>query len=274
MPTLQRGEVQLHYEISGQGLPVVYICGFGSHGADTLGQITRSVLGEQTRLLVVDNRGSGRTQTPPGAVATIDDMADDVAAVMAHEGLDSAHILGVSMGGCVALTLAAYHPQRVRSLIAAVTLSHSPPMPNRSAFMLQSLRDLRDRKLPPDVIARFTALFLLGEQPFEYEPLMQVWVNAPPDPLEQTPEGFLLQKAALERYDLRPHLSRITAPTLVMSSPDDVLVPPRFQDELAAAIPSAQLKHYPGGHVFMLLPMYSPTYFADALAFWSACEQA
>lgn len=270
MPTLQRDHAQLYYEIGGEGLPAVYICGFGSHSADTLGLLTRGVLGTQTRLLVVDNRGSGHTQTPPGAVATIDDMADDIAAVMAHEGMESAHILGVSMGGAVALTLAVRHPQRVRSLIAAVTLGYSPPMPNRSGFMLQSLREMRDRDIPQDIQARFSALFLLGESPFEYEALMDAWVNAPADPLAQTADGFTLQKYAMEQYDLRPHLGSIQAPTLLMSSPDDLLVPPRFQDELAAAIPNTQIQRYPGGHVFMLLPMYSQTYFADVMAFWES----
>ena len=52
-----------------------------------------------------------------------------------------------------------------------------------------------------------------------------------------------------------------------MSSPDDMLVPPRFQDEIHSLIPNSEIKRYPGGHVFMLLPMYHAQFMEDVLAF-------
>jgi pimeloyl-ACP methyl ester carboxylesterase len=97
-------------------------------------------------------------------------------------------------------------------------------------------------------------------------------VNAPPDPYEQTRAGFDHQMAAIKGYDIRERLKDIRVPTLVISSPDDMLVPPRFQEELVAGIPGAEIKRYPGGHIFMVLPMYAPQFIADVTAFWKAHE--
>ena len=75
--------------------------------------------------------------------------------------------------------------------------------------------------------------------------------------------------ASLVGYDVREKLAQINVPTLVISSPDDMLVPPRFQDEIAAGIPNAEIKRYPGGHVFMVLPMYAPQFIQDVMGFWA-----
>jgi pimeloyl-ACP methyl ester carboxylesterase len=267
MPEFTRGNVRLHYELDGTGPPAVYCCGLGSHSNDTLGTLLRSALGEHHTLLTVDNRGAGQTVTPAGTPTTMEDMADDVAAVMDHVGMTDANVLGISMGGPVAMLLALRHPQKVRRLVLAVTFAHSEAQ-GRAYFMLRVSHDMRLRGVPLDLLNRFNAVLLLGESIFEYEGLIDAWVTAPPDPLQQSDEGWTLQTDALESYDIRAQLKEIAAPTLVISSPEDLLVPPRLQDEIAASIPGAAIKRYPGGHVFFLLPMYSAQFAADVLEFW------
>ena len=104
---------------------------------------------------------------------------------------------------------------------------------------------------------------------FTIEPLIQGFVNAPRDTYEQTRLGFDHQMAALVGFDVRERLSEIRVPTLVFSSPDDLLVPPRFQDEIAASIANSEIKRYPGGHLFMVLPMHAPQFMQDVMAFWA-----
>jgi pimeloyl-ACP methyl ester carboxylesterase len=267
MPELMRGNVRLHYEVDGSGPPAVYCCGLGSHSNDMLGIALRGVLSEHYTLLTVDNRGSGQTVTPAGTSTTMEDMADDVAAVMDHIGMANANVLGISMGGCVAMLLALRHPQKTRRLVVAVSLAHTEAQ-GRADFMLRTGHEMRQRGVPLDLLNRFNAVFLLGESAFEHQWLVDAWVSAPPDPLQQSDEGWQLQTDALESYDIRAQLKNITIPTLVMSSTEDLLVPPRLQDEIAALIPGATIKRYPGGHVFMLLPMYSAQFAADVLDFW------
>ena len=97
---------------------------------------------------------------------------------------------------------------------------------------------------------------------------MKAWESAPEDPFRQTNEGFRQQIAVLENFDIRAEIPNITVPTLLVSSSDDLLVPPHFQEEIAELIPHAQIKTYHGGHVFMSLPMYQEVFFKDAFAFW------
>ncbi|MBZ0280637.1 MAG: alpha/beta hydrolase [Anaerolineae bacterium] len=268
MPKLQRGNVELHYELDGQGAPVVYISGFGSHSNDMLSAGLRHSISQQYRVLTVDNRGSGQTVVSDGGSVTLEDMADDIAAVMEHHGIGAAHVLGISMGGCIAMLLALRHPAKVHSLIPAVSLPNSN-MGTRSEFLLRSTRLMRDQQLPREIINRFNAVYLLSDAVFQYERFMDAWVNAPDDPLRQSRAGFDQQIQALEGYDIREALQNIHVPTLVMSSPDDILVPPSYQDEIAKRIPGAQMKRYPGGHVFMLLPMYNQQFMEDVFAFWA-----
>jgi pimeloyl-ACP methyl ester carboxylesterase len=96
MPTLSRADVTLYYELAGDehAPAVVYTPGFGAHSNDILATLLIGFLARSGyRILVVDNRGSGQTQTVPDAACTIDLMAEDVAAVMDAVGIHQAHIL-------------------------------------------------------------------------------------------------------------------------------------------------------------------------------------
>jgi pimeloyl-ACP methyl ester carboxylesterase len=266
MPQFKRDNATIHYELEGDGPPVVAITGFSDHSNSPFNLGIRMLLRQRYRLLSPDNRGSGQTAVHDGAPATIHDMADDVVALMDEAGLPRAHIMGISMGGCIALSLAIRHPDRVASLVAAVSLP-SPSTP-RGVFMLQTVRDMWEQGLPYELINRYSATFLLGADVFEYDRFMRAWVNAPEDPLRQKPDGFALQRDAMLQFDVRDRLAEIRAPTLIVSSPEDLLVPPHLQDELADGIPGAVIKRYPGGHVFMGLPMYRDAFFADVFDFW------
>lgn len=268
MPELQRDNVTLHYELDGKGEPVVYISGFGSHSNDVLSAGLRHSFGRRYRVLSVDNRGSGQTVTPEGTPVSLQAMADDIAAVMDHHGLSAARVVGISMGGCIAMLLALRHPAKVRSLVVAVSLASSN-LGSRSEFILRSSRAMRDQKIPSDARNRFSALYLLSDDVFKHDRFIDAWINAPEDPLQQTRLGFDQQMEALAGYDIREAIQQIGVPTLVMSSPDDLLVPPVYQDEIAARIPGAQMKRYPGGHVFMLLPMYNAQFVEDVFTFWA-----
>jgi 3-oxoadipate enol-lactonase len=268
MPEFQRGDVTLHYELDGAGENVVYVSGLGSHSNDGLGVLIRQGIASKYRVLSVDNRGSGQTKVKDGIPTTVDDMADDIAAIMDHVGMESAHVLGISMGGCVALTLAVRHAHKVRRQVIAVSFGKSNPPPNRAEFFLQSTWKMRDAGVAPEFISRFNAPFLVSEDMFQYEGFIDAWLNAPEDAFAQTHAGFDLQIESLRSYNVLDALKKMQIPTLVLSSPDDMLVPPRFQDEIYEAIPGATIKRYPGGHVFMLLPMYHANFIEDVLAFW------
>jgi pimeloyl-ACP methyl ester carboxylesterase len=117
-----RGVVDIHYEIHGDGAPVLMIAGLASDSQSW--QPIVSDLASHYRLITVDNRGAGRT-TPQDARVSVRAMADDCVALLAHLGLRSVHMLGHSMGGFVAQDCAIRHPDKVDSLILAATSSSS-----------------------------------------------------------------------------------------------------------------------------------------------------
>jgi pimeloyl-ACP methyl ester carboxylesterase len=267
MPKLTRENVTLHYEIEGTGQPVVYICGFSDHSNSAFSTGIRQSLAEKYHVLTLDNRGAGQTLVDENTPVSIADMADDVAAVMNATGISQAPILGISMGGYIALTLALRHPDKVKNLVVAVSAVRTET-PSRAIFVLETTQAMIMRGLPQEFINRYTATYLLSEATFKHERFMQAWVNAPQDPLRQAQQGFVQQKHAVENYDIRDKVKAITIPILVVSSPDDLLVPPHFQDEIVAHLPHSDIKHYTGGHVFMGLPMYKAPFFEDVFAFW------
>ena len=271
MPTFQHGTATLHYELDGSGPDAVYICGMGSHSNDLLGVTIRQMLGAHYRLLTVDNRGAGQTLTPPDDSANLCDFADDIIAIMDQLGMKTVRLLGISMGGMIGLTLATRYPERVERQVLVVTSARTPEVPSRSEFLLRSQYILRQNNLPQELINRHNALMLLGESVFLDMPfIVEAWVSAPAEPLVQSLAQIDQQTLALVGYDVRPTLPSLTIPTLVLSSSEDLLVPPRYQDEIAALIPNAQLKRYLGGHIFMMLPAYAPQFYADVLDFWGS----
>ncbi|MCZ6608801.1 MAG: alpha/beta hydrolase [Alphaproteobacteria bacterium] len=111
--------IELYYETHGQGEPIVLIPST-AYGANVWNSCQVPALSKDLQVITFDPRGCGRTSAPDG-VYTMEQLACDVAALLDHLGVRSAHVLGHSMGGRVALALALAYPGRVRSLILAAS---------------------------------------------------------------------------------------------------------------------------------------------------------
>src|SRR5207245_2584476 len=122
MPYIKVNDIQIYYEIHGDGEPLVLIVGLGTDISEWDGIIRW--LAEKYQVLAFDNRGAGRTDKPD-IPYSIEMMADDTAGLMQTLGIEQAHILGVSMGGRIALALSLRHAECVKKLVLVSTSARS-----------------------------------------------------------------------------------------------------------------------------------------------------
>src|SRR5919202_6785265 len=119
--------IEMYYGSHGAGEPLVLLPSTAFAG-DVWHLEQVGPLAERLNLIILDPRGCGQSSRPD-RVYTIEQMAGDVIALLDHLEVPAAHVLGHSMGGRIALTMALDHPGRVKSLICAATGSGIPPRP-------------------------------------------------------------------------------------------------------------------------------------------------
>jgi 3-oxoadipate enol-lactonase len=267
MPRLRMPDgVHIHYESRGgpgEGPPVVLLQGLGlsSRFWFDLPDSLRTDAGAPSRVLLIDNRGAGRSDRPRGPYRMAS-FADDVARVLDAEGVAEAFVAGISFGGMVAQHVALRHPKRVRGLVLLAT---TPGLPHGHLPALATVGALlavpfRRRAGPPLELAR---LLLPASRMHEAAELFADWPAAlAAEP--QTPGAFFAQLTAIAAHSTGSRLHQVRCPTVVMTGSEDVLVPPRNSEVIASLVPHAVLEVLPGvGHA---LPMLDRGALARAVA--------
>lgn len=229
----------LAYTVRGEGPPVLLIQGVGVHGDGWTPQT--DALSGRFRCLTFDNRGMGRS-LPAGAPISVERMAEDAAAVMDAVGWASAHVVGHSLGGPVALELALSARSRARSLALLCTFARGADATRLSAWMLWvglrtriGTRTMRRNAflqmvMPPEALAREDRAALAAR----LAPLFG-------HDLADSPPVAMKQLHALAAYDATARLGELAGtPTLVLSAAHDPIAPPASGKALAAGIPGAR----------------------------------
>lgn len=246
MPFFRLNDIKLYYEIHGAGDPLLLIPGLGSDAATWINFLP--LVDKDFRVILVENRGSGRSSKPADGYST-SAMAEDVFALLEHLEADRAHVIGKSMGGMIAQVLAARHPERIRSLVLVSSLMR------HDDFGEELLELGRIMAQKGGLFATYRQAFLLS---YSREFCMQnrSRLKEVQDLLIQMDSqellrGYLGQSIACQQHDSRKFAPKIQAPTLVIVGKDDMITPPEASQELAAAIPGAELVIHPqGGHGF------------------------
>ena len=225
------GDVELHYELSGAGEPVVLLHGLGSSARDWEPQVAE--LSRRYRVVTVDFRGHGRSSRPPGPYS-IDEFAVDVAALMSHLGVASAHVCGISLGGMVAFQLAVDFPGLARTL---AVINSGPAFPGRTLkgrlALLSRLLVIRLRGLPALGAVVGGRLFPKPEQ----DGLRRTFVERFAENDRASYESTL---RAIGRFDVADRLDEIRVPVLVLSGDRDY-TPVAAKEAYIASLPSARL---------------------------------
>ena len=233
------GGQRLYYEAHGDGEPLLCVAGLA---CDTLVWIPQiQALAQAHRTVIFDNRDAGQSSMATEDYA-IADMARDALALADELGLETFHLLGVSMGGAIAQEIALSAPERVRTLTLAVTWHDTGAYTRRMAEVWGA----RVRQISHE--QHIDELMLLNhsegfyESPEVVEFVRTAMLN---NPHPQAPEAFARQLAACSRHDTRDRLGSLTMPTHVIGGEYDLLVPIWKSREIASLIPGAKLTVFP-----------------------------
>jgi pimeloyl-ACP methyl ester carboxylesterase len=228
--------LNLYYELHGSGPPLMLIAGLASDSQSWLPVIED--LSSQYKLILPDNRGTGRTK-PMEVVSSISLMADDLAALIKHLELKNVHVMGHSMGGFIAIDLAARYPELLDKLILAGTAS-SNSMRNNILFENWAI-NIR-KGMDPETWFRELFCWIFTERFFEDQDALDEAVRIAIDyPFPQSPQAFNNQVKALASYNGSQYLEKISNSTLVITGREDLLYPMETARILAANIPGANL---------------------------------
>lgn len=238
MPYAQSPGAKIHYSVEGSGPEtVLLIMGLGGHATEW-GSVFPDDLAKRFRVVRMDNRGIGQSESETRGF-TMSDMARDAVAVLDDLGVTRAHVVGTSMGGMIAQTVALEHAERVsRVVLMATTFGGTEAVPPTEAALAlfqpipgETLAEQRKRSL--HVI---TGPGFADGNPVLIDDLVQQRVRVP-----TSGRVFMTQLDALLQSDRSQRVAQIKAPTLVIHGVDDTLVPVGNGKLLAARIPGARL---------------------------------
>ena len=228
--------IKISYDAFGRrdGTPVLMIQGLG---ADSRGWTLQRVrFGRRHRCIAPDNRGVGRSDKPPGPYSLFQ-MAEDAIACLDAEGIDTAHVMGASMGGVIAQIIAVTHPERVRSLVLACTACrHHQWRRELLAEWAHAVTDEGMAAMSGDALT-----WLVGPRvQRRFGVLLNVLGRVV---LQSAPGAFAAQVGAiLDTPDsMREGLAEIALPTLVITGSQDALTPVGDAEELAELIAGSRL---------------------------------
>lgn len=245
MPKVKVNDIQLYYEIHGQGEPLLLIAGVGYGSWLWFKQIP--VLSQHFQLIVFDNRGVGQSDKPDSE-HTVELLASDTFELLRALGIKRAHVLGVSLGGFIAQQLALDHSEIINKLVLCSTAFGGPNMVLPAGEALQFMAFGAGKETMQYGLELSFSPDFLAKNPPEVAHLVAHFRRDP-----QPRYAYLRQLMAPVSFNSEARLQEIKAPVLVLAGEEDRVVPPENSRRLAAKLKNAKLVTFPNtGHLFFI----------------------
>jgi len=253
----------IYWREGGCGPALVLVNGWSASGLAWPRAWVRE-LEDSFRVIRVDNRGSGYSRFAPTPF-TMDDMADDVAAVLDAAEADQAIVAGMSMGGMIAQEFAIHHPRRLAGLVLIATRPPAPAyvIPEAGSVIIELVQSPRKGETLETYFAkRWSTATGTGFAEREPEAIAELARQTAERP---TPRVMLMhQLRAVSGWGHAERLTRIDAPAAVVHGTEDRLIHVLNGQRLAAMIPDARYLELEGvGH---LPPLEAPDELLDMIA--------
>lgn len=235
MPIVKANNINIYYEIHGNGTPLILIGGLASdhNGWET-------VLGEfakKFQVIIFDNRGAGQSDVTPAPYST-QLLAEDVVGLMDALEIPSAHVLGHSLGSAIAQQLAINFPEKIKKLIIHAPFIAPLTIPKMAMSVTETLLQ---QKIAVELIARYNIPWLYSADFIEDPQRLSIALDRMAKkryPI--TALGFQNQAAAYRSHNTRDSLKQIKHPTLIIAGEDDLMSPLKISKEIMQALPKAK----------------------------------
>ncbi|MEF8900249.1 MAG: alpha/beta hydrolase [Halovenus sp.] len=248
MPVVDNDGVGIAYEVINPSFEETVVLVGGLGYGRWFWQWQRPALEDAYSLVIPDHRGVGDSDTPEGPY-TIREMANDLEAVLADIGIESAHVFGVSMGGMVAQQYAVEY-DRAESLILLATDCGGEDRVDIPPEVVERILN------PPEGLSlRENIRYEASVHEFwerEQEVIEEILDYRTADPVSDQVRTW--QAEAVGSWDLADDIERITQPTLLMHGERDQVVPVENLDRLVEGIPHAEIVRFDegGSHLFAI----------------------
>ena len=228
--------VEVHAVVSGRADAPAVVLSNSLGSTHRMWDAQLADLEQRFRVVRYDTRGHGGSPVPEGPYV-IDDLADDLVALLDRLDIAKAHLVGLSLGGMTVMRVAIRNPERVQRLALLCTGAQLPPASawtDRAA----TVRAQGSAAVAAAVVQRWFTPAHLDAHPDVRSGYEQMIAATPA-------EGYAACCEAIAELDLREQLSDITAPTLAIAGTDDPATPPATLEEIVARIPGSRLLTVP-----------------------------
>ena len=264
MPAVDANGITIEYDTTGAGDPLLLVMGLGGQLTDWHPDFVAELASAGFQVITFDNRDQGLStefdwqppsqvsatlstlvKRPPASEYLLSDMAADAVGLLDAIGIDSAHVVGMSMGGMISQTIAIEHPQRVRSLTSIMSNTGDRKNGMIAKKLMAKMARLKPAVTVDEGIDRAVTIFgYISGTEFDADATRERATTS----LNRSfrPQGTERQTAAIMASpDRTEGLTGVTAPTLVIHGMLDPLVKPSGGVATAAAVPGSRLVMYP-----------------------------
>ena len=247
MPSVLANDIHIHYEIYGEGPPLLLITGFAQNHLAWKDCIP--LLAKHFQVIAFDNRGSGQTDAPIESYS-IKLFAEDTIALLDALEIESTHILSKSMGTLITQQLCLDHPDRVKRCVCCAPFAHFPPI---ARYYVKTQLKLISEGVPREKLMELAAAWLLSnsfiDTPGNVEQFLK---EIRQDPYPMTMEGLVGQADALFSADLRSEIEKIAHHLLLLVGELDINTPVYCAKEIEKKASSCKMHIFKGkGHLFV-----------------------
>jgi 3-oxoadipate enol-lactonase len=231
MDTIEVNGVSTYVEERGSGMPLVLVHGLGG-SVEIWRRLTDDLAGD-FRIVAYDLRGAGKSAVPEGPYS-VQELVDDLDALIAALGIDAALLMGHSLGGGVVLAYAAGHPDRVLGVVGIGAVAELPEQGREGMLQRAATVEAEGMGAVAETVAtNGTAPSFRERDPDGYRAFLALLES-------NDPAGYAALCRAVAGIDVVPHLARVEAPVLLIAGERDMVSPPSANEANAARLPNAR----------------------------------